>query len=117
MLLLLIAVPVIILVATSQRLLQAYAPPNVLIRRVRSTRPTIRTAVALGILAFVCAAAAHAVTSAIEAGGPGWLSIIVLVLTWDAIRIGVLALLVSVRLLPYLPGVAPRLPLHSGPVR
>lgn len=95
MLLLLIALPVIILVTLSHGLLQAYAPSNVLIHHVRSTRPTIRTAVALGALAFACALSVHALHLAIEAGAPGLLNLLVLLLAWDAIKFAVMACLTS----------------------
>ncbi|WP_145725764.1 MULTISPECIES: hypothetical protein [Nocardioides] len=95
MLLLLIALPVIILATLSYGLLQAYAPSNVLIRRVQSARPTIRMAVALGALAFACALSVHTLHLAIDAGAPGLLNIVVLLLAWDAIKFAILACLTS----------------------
>jgi hypothetical protein len=97
MLLLLIAAPVVMLAALTHSMLQAYAPSNVLIRHVRATRPTLRMAVALGALAFGCALAVHTVDRAIEAGAPGWLNLVGLVLAWDAIKFAVMACLSSVR--------------------
>jgi hypothetical protein len=97
MLLLLIAVPVIVLGAFAHSLLQAYAPANVLVRRVRASRPTLRMAVALGALAFGYASAVQTIHLAIEAGAPDWLNLVVLVLAWDAIKFAVMACLTSVQ--------------------
>lgn len=99
MLLLLIAVPVVILAAFTQRLLQAYAPSNVLIRCVRTSRPTVGAAAALCVLALGCVAAVHAISLAIATGAPGWLNLVVLVLAWDAIKFFGMVALLSLRLL------------------
>lgn len=95
MLLLLVAAPVIFLVAFAHSLLQAHAPSNVLIRRVRASRPTILTAAALGALAFGCALAVRGVDRAIGAGAPAWLNLVVLVLAWDAIKFAAMTCLTS----------------------
>jgi hypothetical protein len=115
MLLLLIAVPVIVLGAFAHSLLQAYAPANVLVRRVRASRPTFRTAVALGALAFGCASAVQTIHLAIEAGAPGWLNLVAFVLAWDAIKFAVMACLISVRRVAS--AVGGRRSPHGGPVR
>ncbi|KRA37891.1 hypothetical protein ASD81_04190 [Nocardioides sp. Root614] len=39
----------------------------------------------------------NGVSLAIDAGGPGWLNLVALVLCWDAIKFVLLALLVAVR--------------------
>jgi hypothetical protein len=96
MLHLLIVVPVIVLVVCAHSLVQTYAPTNVLVRRVRSSRPTFRMSVALGALAFGCASAVLTSHLAIEAGAPGWLNLVVLVLAWDAIKFAVMACVTSV---------------------
>ena len=97
MLLLLIAVPVIIVVTASHGLLQAYAPSNLLIRHLRASRRTFRTAIVTAALAFACAAGVHAITRAIDAGAPGWLNLIVLVLAWDAIKLTALMVMTAGR--------------------
>lgn len=97
MLLLLIAVPVIVLVAFAHIVLQAYAPSNVLLGRVRQSRPTLCTALSLGALAFACALAVQAIRFVIESGAPRWLNLVVLVLAWDAIKFAVMACLTLVR--------------------
>jgi hypothetical protein len=99
MLLLLIAVPVVTLAAFTHKLLQAYAPSNVLIRCVRTSRPTIGAAAALCVLALGCVAAVHAISLAIATGAPGWLNLVVLVLAWDAIKFFGMVALLSLRLL------------------
>jgi hypothetical protein len=93
---LLIAVPVIFLAALAHSILHVYAPSNILIRHVRaSSRPTLRMAIRLGVLAFGCALAVHGVNGAIQAGAPAWLNLVVLVLAWDAIKFAVMACLTS----------------------
>lgn len=89
--LLLIAVPVIILVVFAHSLLQAYAPSNVLIRRLRASRPTLSRAGAVAVIALLCVSVMHGLALAIEAGAPSWLNLLVLVLAWDVIRFGWLA--------------------------
>ena len=86
--LLLIAVPVIILAAVAHDLLRAYAPSNALICRLRGSRPTLPRAGALAVLALLCLSVMHALALAIEAGAPGWLNLLVLVLAWDVIKFG-----------------------------
>lgn len=86
MLLMLIAVPAIYIAAFGHALFQTYAPSNILIRHVRASRPTVRRALALGALAVACAAAARLLTWAINAGGPGWLNVVVLSFGWNAIK-------------------------------
>lgn len=97
MLLILITLPVIAAVAFTHSVLQAYAPANVLVRRAGASRPSLRVAFAIGALAFGCALAVRTIHGAIEAGAPGWLNLVVLVLAWDAIKLAVMACLISVR--------------------
>ena len=67
-----------------------YAPTNRLVRRVR-TRPTLGGC-GVALLAGVgCLLAAVVVTGAVRSGAPEWLNIAVLVLCYDAIKLGVLA--------------------------
>ncbi|MGN6782977.1 MAG: hypothetical protein ACTHJH_15925 [Marmoricola sp.] len=88
----LLAIPVIAAVALAHRYLLLYAPSNVLTRRVRAARPTLSTAAAMVVLATVLLVAMKVVSDAVAAGAPGWLNLVVLVLAWDVIRIGLLAL-------------------------
>lgn len=84
---LLLALPVIAMVAVAHRYLLLYAPSNLLIARARSARPTLRAAGGLGALALALIAVAHRMTLAIEGGGSGWFHLAVLVLLWDAIKV------------------------------
>src|SRR4051812_18454342 len=95
--LILLAIPVVVAVALVHRLIQAVAPSNLLVRRVRSARPCGRGAAALLGLAAVLFLTMHVVANAVSAGAPGWLNLVVLVLAWDAIKIGMLACGVSFR--------------------
>lgn len=97
MLLQLIAVPAVVLVTVGHALLHAYAPSNVLIRRVRGSRPTLRMAVVVGALAVGCAFLVLTLHLAVEAGASGWLNVVVLLLAWDAIKFAVTACATSAR--------------------
>lgn len=93
----LLALPVITVIAVFHRHLQYCAPSNLLVRRVRTTKPTIRVAVGLLVLAAVLVALMHVLGEAIAADAPDWLNLVVLVLAWDAIKFGVLAVLTALR--------------------
>lgn len=95
--LILLALPVIVVVAAFYRYLQCCAPSNLLARRLRTAAPTFQTVVALLALATVLLALTHALAEAVAAGVPGWLNLVVLVLAWDAIKFGLLACLTAVR--------------------
>ena len=95
--LLLIAIPVFLAVGAFQRYLAIYAPTNILIRRARSSPASFRTATKLASLAVVLLLAMRGVQVCINAGGAGWLNLIVLVLAWDVIKIGWLAISVLIR--------------------
>lgn len=97
MLFLLILMPSVAIAAFVHGLLQAWAPSNILIRHVRASRPTFPMTAALGVVAFACLTAMHLLAEAIESGAPRWLNLAVLVLAWDAIKIGVLACLTAAR--------------------
>ncbi len=79
------------------RLIQAVAPSNLLVRHVRSARPSGRGAAALLSLAVVLFLTMHVVANAVSAGAPGWLNLVVLVLAWDALKVGWLAVGVILR--------------------
>jgi hypothetical protein len=93
----LLAVPVIALVVLAHSLLRIYAPSNILAASVRRSRPMARTTVALAGLALLLISAAHGLSVAIDRGAPGWLHLVVLVLAWDAIKVGALAMLTAAR--------------------
>jgi hypothetical protein len=92
----LIVLPFLLVVARAHRHLLVYAPSNVLIRRVRMSRPTLHTCAMLVVLAAGLLVAMKLVASAVAAGAPGWLNLFVLVLAWDAIKTGLLAISVLV---------------------
>lgn len=96
---LLLAVPVFGAVALMHRYLQLYAPSNLLVRRVRLAVPRVRTAAVLLALGAILLVAMHVAAKAVAAGAPGWLNVLVLVLAWDAVKVGWLALGVTARLL------------------
>lgn len=93
----LLAVPVISCVAFLWRYLQIYAPSNMLIRRVRLAPPRGRTVLILLALAVSLLIAMHIVSQAVGQGAPSWLNLVVLVLAWDAIKVGWLAASVLLR--------------------
>jgi hypothetical protein len=93
----LLALPVIAVVALGHRYLVLYARSNVLIRRVRASRPTLNAVAATLAVAAGLIAAMKVISDAVAAAAPGWLNLVVLVLAWDAIKIGWLAILVAVR--------------------
>ena len=82
------AIPIIVAVALVHRLIQAVAPSNLLVRSVRSARPRWRLAAALLGIAVVLFVTMHVVAKAVSAGAPGWLNLVVLVLAWDALKVG-----------------------------
>lgn len=94
---LLLALPVFATVALIHRCLQVYAPTNRLARRVRMAAPRFRTAAGLLAVAAALLLAMHMVAEAVASGAPGWLNLVVLVLGWDAIKLGWLAIIVAVR--------------------
>jgi hypothetical protein len=93
----LLAIVVVSCVAAFWRNLQLYAPSNRLIRHVRSAPPEWRTLLALAVLTVALLVAMNAIAQAVEHGAPGWLNLVVLVLAWDAIKAGWLAVGVALR--------------------
>ena len=81
----LLALPIAAMVALAHHCLQ-FAPSNVLIRRVRASRPSLSTVAATMAVAAVLIVAVKVVTDAVAAGAPSWLNLVVLVLAWDAIK-------------------------------
>lgn len=86
-----LALLVVVAVAAVHRYLQAYAPSNVLVRRMRTQRPRWRTVFALAGIAGVLLIAMHAVATAVAGGASGWLNLVVLILAWDTIKLVVAA--------------------------
>lgn len=95
----LLALPVFLAVATTHRYLALYAPSNVLIRHVRTSRPCWRTVGALVVLTAALLLTMRTVDLAINAGAPGWLNLIALVLAWDAVKVVALAMVSALRCL------------------
>ncbi|MGN6131379.1 MAG: hypothetical protein ACTHOK_13655, partial [Nocardioidaceae bacterium] len=112
----LLAFPVFAAVALVHRCLQLYAPSNLLARRVRIGTPRLRISAGLLAVGATLLIAMHIVAVGIAAGAPGWLNLLVLVLAWDAIKVGWLALGVAARLLLRSAAVGARL-VHGTPQR
>lgn len=89
--LVLLEIPVVVAVAFVHRFMLVAAPSNMLARSVRSATPPLPVAVALIGLAAALLVSMHVVADAVSAGAPGWLNLVVLVLAWDAIKVGWLA--------------------------
>lgn len=94
--LVLLAFPVMVVVATVHRSLQFYAPSNLLVRQVRAGQPRWRIVTAVLVLAASLLVAMHLTAQAVAAGAPGWLNLVVLLLGWDAIKLAGLATLTGV---------------------
>jgi hypothetical protein len=84
-------------VAFVNRFMHVVAPSNLLARSVRSATPLWRVAVALIGLAAALLVSMHVVANAVSTGAPGWLNVVVLVLAWDALKVGWLAVGVLLR--------------------
>ena len=91
----LLILPAFTLAATAHHCLRSYAPSNMLIAWLRAAQPNWRTAGALLSTAVLLVAGAHRLDIAIAAGAPAWLNLVVLILTWDAIKLAWLALEVA----------------------
>jgi hypothetical protein len=97
----LLALPLLVAVAALHRYLLLCAPSNLLVRRVRASRSSIRTSAALLVLATTLLLAMHALTVAIARGAPGWLNVVTPVLAWDAIKMALLGAQVALRSITY----------------
>lgn len=95
--LILLALPVIGTVTAAHRYLHSYAPTNLLARGVRAHRPRLSTVVMLWALAGILLVAMKALSDAVSTGAPGWLNFVVLILAWDSIKIGWLAMATLIR--------------------
>lgn len=92
-----LAIPVVALVVLCHRVLQNYAPSNLVIARARTSLPSFGWVAGLGGLALAVAFLAHGLAIFAAHGGPGWLNLVAFVLCWDAIKFGVMACLTAVR--------------------
>ncbi|WP_277245338.1 sulfate permease [Micrococcus terreus] len=63
-----------------------YAPTNILIAATR-TRRGLRWGIPAMLLAIPYFLASHWCVTAIEAGGPGWLNLLVLLCGWNSIKL------------------------------
>lgn len=95
--LLLLFIPIVYVVACAHRYLQLSAPSNLLIARVRSSPPRLRTATLLLAMAYALIWATHYLSMAIQNGAPGWLNLVVLILAWDAVKFALLGILTAVQ--------------------
>ncbi|CAI9419251.1 hypothetical protein [Nocardioides sp. T2.26MG-1] len=95
--LILLALPVLFAVSAIHRYLAVFAPTNLLVRGVRSHEPRWRTVAMLAAIAVGLLLAMHLVAIAVVNGAPGWLNLAVLVLAWDALKVGVLSFLQALR--------------------
>jgi hypothetical protein len=93
----LLMVPIVVVVAAVHRVLQMYAPSNVLAARVRRERPRLGTAIRLGAMAAGLVGGAHLLDTWASTGGPGWLNLVVLVAIWDAFKFAILAIVTIFR--------------------
>jgi hypothetical protein len=95
----LLVIPVLAAVDLGHRYFQIYAPMNMVSRKVRRSPPRFRAAAGLLILALALLSAMHGLAMASDVGAPTFLNLVVLLLAWDTIKIGVLALFVATRCL------------------
>ena len=95
--LLLIFIPAFALASFLHAVLQAWAPSNILIRRVKDAPPRWSTAGCLLLLAYALASVVHVGDIALSAGAPAWLAFPVGILAWDAIKIATLGVASAVR--------------------
>lgn len=95
--LILLAMPVLIAVAAVHRYLAIFGLTNVLVRRMRARQARWRSVAALLLISTALLVAMHGVAEAVAGGAPEWLNLVVLVLAWDAIKIGWLAVGVTFR--------------------
>jgi len=90
--LLLLSIPTFKFVGFLHAVLQAWAPSNIFIRRVKAAPPRWRTTGGLVALSVALLFAVRALELAIAAGAPTWLWFPTGILAWDAIKIATLAL-------------------------
>lgn len=64
----------------------SYAPTNLLLAATR-TRRGLRWGIPAMLLAIPYLLAAHWCVTTIEAGGPGWLNLLVLLCAWNSIKL------------------------------
>ena len=85
------------LASTIHYYLQACAPTNILLRRLRA-RGGLKSAIPAGLLLVPTYLFAAAIATAVIAdGGPDWLNLVVLTCIWNAIKFACIASLVPIR--------------------
>ena len=95
----LLMVPVFFFVSAVHGYLQLYAPSNMLVTWIRMTPPRWRHVPFLAGLAVATLIAMHLLAEAVAVGAPGWLNLVVLILAWNAIKLGLAAAFGSTRCL------------------
>lgn len=90
-------------------LLRCYAPSNIALDAIRTRRGHKWGIPAAMVLVPAYLYAASLTTALIERGGPGWLNLVVLTLTWSALKFVVMA--------PVSVGLLLRARLVEGPAR
>jgi hypothetical protein len=95
--LILLALPVIVAVAAMHRFVAVFAPTNVLVRRARTQEPRWEASAVLAVFAVGLLVIMHLVAVALANGAPGWLNLVVVLLAWDAIKLGQVAALQACR--------------------
>jgi hypothetical protein len=82
----LIPIPAIGAASRAHRYLQAYAPSNILVARIRRIRPRPRVVAGLLALSATLAAGALLLAGWVASGGPGWLNLVILTAIWNAMK-------------------------------
>ena len=68
--------------------LDAYAPTNILIRTLRTTKAQRRALPVSAVLVIAYGLLGAWLTSIIDSGGPGWLNPLALLCAWNTIKFG-----------------------------
>jgi hypothetical protein len=97
LMLILLIIPVLAAVALAHRNLQIYAPTNVLSRKVRGSAPSFSRATGVLVVALAMLLVMHRLAKEIDDGDSPWLNPVVLLLAWDAIKLGLLGIHTSAR--------------------
>ncbi len=91
-------VPVVVVVSVAHRMLQLYAPSNLIVAHVRRHPPRLWVAGALLMLAVLLLLIAAICSEMAMTGGPGWLHVLFLIALWDAFKFMFQAIAVAGRL-------------------
>lgn len=95
--LILLMVPVVVVVTVAHRMLQLYAPSNLILAHVRRHPPRLRVAGVLLMLAISLLLIAAICSEIARTGGPGWLHVVFLIALWDAFKLMFEAIAVAMR--------------------